>query len=201
MTDTTSTRRQPAIQAVLALMCVLTAAAAAVAVADAVVLTHLSAANADQVVRLIRLAHVPGGHTDVVGQTVSMRHTVIVSLVFAVLAVAFAMLTVRVTMLAMHRGRIVIWVGALVLGAAQLIWIAAEPSTVFDGAEHVLAPAELRQPGAAEAYAQLLPGWYPVCYYLFELAVVAVLAAASILLLRPGVATYYLSTRHLSDPL
>jgi hypothetical protein len=199
--DTSSTIRQPAIRALLALTTILAALAAAVAVCDATVLTHLSEHNARRLATVIGRAHTTAGHTDVLGLAATMRHTVVSSIVFAVLAVAYALLTVRVTRLAMHRGRIIIWLAALVVGIAQLVWIAAESSTVFDPAPQALLPAELRQPGAAEAYARLLPGWYAIAYYLFELALVAILAVSALLLLRPGVETYYLSTSRLRDPL
>jgi hypothetical protein len=155
--DTSSTIRQPAIRALLALTTILAALAAAVAVCDATVLTHLSEHNARRLATVIGRAHTTAGHTDVLGLAATMRHTVVSSIVFAVLAVAYALLTVRVTRLAMHRGRIIIWLAALVVGIAQLVWIAAESSTVFDPAPQALLPAELRQPGAAEAYARLLP--------------------------------------------
>ncbi|HEY3503771.1 MAG TPA: hypothetical protein VGN37_13430 [Actinocatenispora sp.] len=201
MADTSSTIRQPAIRALMALMAILAALAAAVAVCDATALAHLSEPNAHRLAGIIGRAHMSYGHTDVLGLAATMRQTVASSIVFAVLAVAYALLTVRVTRLAMHRGRIIIWLGALVVGIAQLVWIAAESSTVFDSAQHALAPAELRQAGAAEAYANLLPGWYAAAYYLFEVALVVILAVTSMLLLRPGVGTYYLSTNRLRDPL
>lgn len=201
MADTSSTIRQPAIRALMALTTVLAALAATVAVCDAIALSHMSERNAHRLATVAGRAHTSLGHTDVLGLAATMRHTVVSSIVFAVLAVAYALVTVRVTRLAMHRGRIIIWLSALGVGILQLVWIAAESSTVFDPAEHALLPEELRQPGAAEAYAQLLPGWYSTAYYLFELALVAILAVSSLLLLRPGVETYYLSTNRLSDPL